>query len=69
MPTMLHWRDTIAYSIHHDREMSRVSGFDDHQREHWTMVETGKGYRERRDEAVVKLMESIEAGDEAGELK
>lgn len=69
MPSMTSWTEVVGYSLAHDCEMARISGFDDHCQEHYTMVETGVGYRERRQEAVERLMESIEAGDPAGELK
>lgn len=69
MPTMTHWTEKIGYSVAHDCDMARISGFDDRSQEHYLMIETGAGYRERRAEAVERLMESIEAGDPAGELK
>ena len=51
-----------------DCQVSRVSGFDDHHQEHWLVIETGRGYRDRRTAAVERIMASIEAGDEPGEL-
>lgn len=65
---MTTWSDRVYYCIHRDAEVSRVSGFDDHCQEHFIVVETGKGYRDRRDAAVEKIMASIERGDPAGEV-
>ncbi len=69
MPHMVSWSETSSYSLAHDCDMARISGFDDKCQEHWIMVEMGAGYRERRQEAVERLMDSIEAGDPPGELK
>jgi hypothetical protein len=65
---MTTWSERVYYSLDFDCEVSRVSGFDDHCQEHWLVVETGKGYRDRRNAAVEKIMASIEAGDPAGEI-
>ena len=66
---MTHWNERVYYSLAVDCEVSRVSGFDEHSQEHWTLVETGKGYRDRRNAAVERIVASIEAGDEPGEVK
>jgi hypothetical protein len=68
MPKMISWSERVRYDVQVDRQVSRVSGFDDHHQEHWIKVETGKGYRDRRTEAVLKIQESIEAGDPPGEV-
>jgi hypothetical protein len=68
MPKMITWTDLVRYDINTDEHKARVSGFDDHHQEHWMMIEHGRGYRERRTEALTKIMESIEAGDPAGEV-
>lgn len=73
MPSMMNWIDRIYFSVQHDCDMSRISGFDDHQMEHWKLIPIGKvdgkTYRERRQEVIEQLMESIEAGDPYGEMK
>ena len=68
MPTMITWSERTYYSMDLDCQVSRVSGFDDHHQEHWLVIETGRGYRDRRTAAVERIMASIEAGDEPGEL-
>lgn len=65
---MISRSERIFYSINVDCDMSRVSGFDDHHQEHWIVIEHGKGYRERRNEALTRILESIEAGDPAGKV-
>lgn len=52
----------------HDCDMARVSGFDDHRLEHWIEFPYGKGYRERRDKAVIQIMSAIEDGHLPGQL-
>jgi hypothetical protein len=66
---MTHWTETVFYSIAHDCEMARINGFDDHGLAHWLEVPTGRGYRDRRAEALDRIMESIERGDLPGEVK
>ena len=68
MPRMITWSERTFYSMDLDCQVSRVSGFDDHHQEHWLVIETGRGYRDRRTAAVEKIMASIEAGDEPGEV-
>lgn len=68
MPRMITWSERTFYSMDLDCQVSRVSGFDDHHQEHWLVIETGRGYRDRRTAAVERIMASIEAGDEPGEL-
>lgn len=68
-PTMTHWIDRVYFSVPHDCDVARISGFDDRSCEHWVIVGAGKGYRERRDEALIKIQESIESGDPPGEVK
>lgn len=69
MPSMTHWGERACYSVSHDCEMSRISGYDDHAREHWMMIETGAGFRERRTEAVERIMQAIEDGHEPGQVE
>ena len=68
MPRMITWSERTFYSMDLDCQVSRVSGFDDHHQEHWLVIETGRGYRDRRTAAVERIMASSEAGDEPGEL-
>jgi len=68
MPRMITWSERTYYSMDLDCQVSRVSGFDDHHQEHWMEVEAGRGYRERREAAVQRIMESIEGGDPPGEV-
>ena len=68
MPTMITWSERTYFSMDLDCQVSRVSGFDDHHQEHWLVIETGRGYRDRRTAAVERIMASIEAGDEPGEV-
>ena len=65
---MITWSERTYYSMDLDCQVSRVSGFDDHHQEHWLVIETGRGYRDRRTAAVERIMASIEAGDEPGEV-
>lgn len=66
MAKMLRWNDRRQWSISHDCEMSRVSGYDERGHEFWMQIPAGIGYRERRDEAVKRIMESIEEVDSGG---
>lgn len=69
MATMTHWTDRVYFSVVHDDIVSRVSGFDEHSREHFMIVQGGKGYRDRRTEALLQIQDAIESGHEPGELK
>jgi hypothetical protein len=66
---MTNWQERKFFSMQHDCTMARISGFDDRQQEHWLMIETGKGYAERRTEAIGKLRDAIVEGHIPGELK
>lgn len=65
---MTTWSERVYYSFDHDAEVARVSGFDDHCQEHFIVVETGRGYRDRRNEAVLKIQDQIEKGGLPGEI-
>ncbi len=65
---MITWSDRRYYSLDYDCMVARVSGFDDNHQEHWTEIEAGRGYASRRTEALERIMESIERGDEPGEI-
>lgn len=69
MPFMTHWIDRQYFSLAHDGDVARVSGFDDHAQEHWAIIEAGKGYADRRRDALEQIQESIEAGDQPGEVQ
>ena len=69
MPSMNHWSDRIAYSIEHDCEMGRVSGWDKQGQEFYIMIEAGKGYRDSRKDAVITIQEAIERGDKPGRIE
>jgi hypothetical protein len=64
---MISWSDRQYYDINLDADVSRISGFDDHHMEHWIVVQSGKGYRDRRNAVLEVIMTSIERGDLAGE--
>jgi hypothetical protein len=66
---MTHWTERRFYSVAHDCEMARISGYDHQCQEHWILMEVVKGYRESRDVAVERLQKSIEAGGIPGEIK
>lgn len=66
---MITWTERKYFSLHHDAEVSRVSGFDDKHLEFWMVVDTGNGYRDRRTAALERIMQAIEAGDLQGEVK
>lgn len=66
---MISWSERRRYSAAHDCEMARITGFDDHHQGHWMMIETGKGYRDRRNETVLRIQDSIDAGDPAGKVE
>lgn len=68
MPSMTSWRDRTFWSIAHDCEMCRVSGFDDHGDEHFLAIDVGPAFKERREAAVIFMQEQIEAGHKPGEL-
>lgn len=64
---MITWRDRIGWSLAHDHEMARISGYDERGQEYFMVIETGAGFRERRNEAVIRIQEYIEAVNERGE--
>ena len=69
VPLMTHWSERIYYSLAHDCDMARISGYDSESCcEHWIEIPTGRGFRDRRTEALERIQESIEAGDPAGEV-
>jgi hypothetical protein len=66
---MIVWRYRTYFSVAEDMEVSRVSGFDERNQEHWMVIEAGKGARERREDAVRCIMSHIERGEPAGEVE
>jgi hypothetical protein len=69
MPKMITWTERKYFSLQHDAHVSRVSGFDDQHQEFYVVIETGKGYSDRRMEVLERIMETIEAGKLPGEVK
>ena len=69
MPRMIRWDDWKYYSPAHDAIMARVSGFDERHQEHWCLIPAGKGYSQRRKDAVFAIMDHIEQGGEPGEVE
>lgn len=69
MPVMITWTERKYFSLQHDAHVSRVSGFDDQHQEFYVVIEPGKGYAKRREETLLKIQESIEAGNLPGEVK
>jgi len=65
---MIRWADHRQYSMAHDAEMSRVSGWDENHQEHWLWIDCGKDYRRRREDAVLTIMDAIEADKPPGEV-
>lgn len=69
MPKMITWNDRSYFSLQHDEDVSRVSGWDNNHQEFWLEILTGKGYAKRREEALLKIQEAIEAGDLPGQVE
>ena len=67
-PKMTSWSERQYYSMDVDANVARISGFDEHCQEHWMVVETGKGFRDRRLDALDLIVAHIEAGEEPGEV-
>ena len=68
MNRMITWNERQYFSLDHDAEVARISGFDQNHQEFWSIIETGKGYRDRRDEALQVIMSAIEDGNEPGQV-
>jgi len=68
MPRMTNWVEYFYYDIQTDTNVSRLSGFDERNQSHWTVIPTGRNYRERRTDALVRIQEWIESGNPAGEI-
>lgn len=66
MPSMTHYTEYKYWCIIRDHDMCRISGFDDHGKEHWAVVALGPGWIERRKQALVRIEDHIESGAEAG---
>ena len=63
---MTHWGERRQYSLAHDEEVSRISGWDEHCQEHWIVIPCGKDYRARRDAAVFAIQDHINDDKPAG---
>lgn len=61
---MITWRERQFWSLAHDHEMCRISGYDERGQEYFMVIKTGAGFRERRKEAVIRIQEYIEVVDE-----
>jgi hypothetical protein len=68
MPIMTHWNSREYWSLAHDADVSRVSGYDDRGLEHWQIIMAGRGMKARQDEAILLIMDHIEQGNEPGEV-
>ena len=68
MPKLVSWQDRSYFSVSHDSEICKISAFDENNQEYWSIIETGKGFRDRREAALFAIMEHIEAGGKAGEV-
>lgn len=66
-PRMVAWRDRSKWSVAHDCEMCRVSGYDQNNQEFWKEIETGKGFRDRRAQAVFEIQDAIQSVDDNGQ--
>lgn len=55
------------FSLIHDDDMVRVSAWNKHGDEYFALVRDGRGYSDRREEAVQMLALAIEDGRPAGE--
>lgn len=57
------------YSVELGEPAARLSMVNDHDQEFWVIVPTmGKGWRQRRDEALDTIDAAIESGEEPGEV-
>ena len=69
-PLIVYFSEYTYYSLVHDCEVSRISVPDENGREFFAIVALeGKGYRERRSEAIQKCLEAMRAGCEPGEVR
>lgn len=69
MNRLITWGDRTYYDINRDEDVARVSGWDQNHQEFWMVILTGKGYADRRKEAVLAIMSAIEAGNLPGEVE
>ena len=66
---MISWTEERGYDIGYDCVMARITGFDEMRQAHWMMIEGhGKGYRDRREEALEHILKHINADSPAGEV-
>lgn len=65
------YREFRFYSPSHDAEVARLSMADDGGREYFAIVvvAAGKGWRERREEALTAIDDAVAAGAPPGEVK
>lgn len=63
------YRELTLYSPLHDCEMTRLSMTDGRNGEYWMLVPRhGRGWRERRSEALQMLADAIASGCQPGEV-
>lgn len=66
---MTSWTEFRAYDLNYDAVMARITGFDERCQPHWLVIDgDSRGYRDRRDEALERIMQHIDAGEPAGEI-
>lgn len=64
------YSEFVTYSPRHDSEMARLSMWDEQRSEHWLLVKPyGKGWADRRRVCTFVLLDHIERGEPAGEVK
>ena len=67
---IVHFSEFVTYSPLYDAEVARISVPDANGCEYFAIVAIdGKGYRQRRDEAIGKCVEAIKAGCPPGEVR
>lgn len=63
---MHHYTEYKYWSIIHDHEMCRISGFDEQGLEHYLIIDTGTAWLKRRKAALERIQDHIEEGKEPG---
>ncbi len=62
------YQEIRHYSPLHDAVMVRLSMFDAHGREYYSLVAPTRPWREHRAELLTRLMEAMDAGSLPGEI-
>lgn len=64
------YREFRFYSPQLDTEAARLSMVDAHGREYFTVISTeSRGYRDRRERALIAIEDAIAAGEPPGEIR